>query len=154
MANYTLNQGETLRVTLELQDSLCNPIRLATVDTTVTPSTFAATVFFAGVATFGTETVTLQFQMQAAETLTYGRGSTRTEETGVYKVYAFIAADDTAVMTAGDWAYEIRQSAVANPVDNTIDSVSTVLEGTITIKDGPLDTGIAFVYTTPDSPTP
>ena len=150
MANYTLNQGETWRVTLELQDSSCNPIRLATEENGV----YTATVFFAGVAKqVGANSVDILFRMQPKETKTYGRGALRTTEEGVFKVYAYIPADATAEMAAGDWTYEIRQSDVSAPdLVNAPHAVATVLEGIITINDGPLDTGTTFTYGSPSAP--
>lgn len=173
--NFTRSQGETWRVTIDMEDENCVPIKIA--DSSKTPI-----LYFAGVATKdGQIDVPIYFKMQEVESRTYGRGTSRTNESGVFKVYAYIPADEvgscsdtaygdksscevaggtwavdaaaslltTAKMETGDWSYEIR---VADAADiSNLETSNTILEGTITIVDGPIDStpGSSFIFSAP-----
>lgn len=174
ITNYTKSQGETWRVTIQMEDANCVPIMIAT-------AAKAPLLYFAGIATKSGQTdVPIHFKMFDVETKTSGRGSSRASSTGVFSVYAYIPADEigscsiaahttkstcvansgtwtvdtaaslltTATMNPGAWAYEIR---VADSADvSGLESASTILEGTITIETGPIDTaGSSFIFTAP-----
>lgn len=86
--NFTRTQGETWRVTISLEDSDCVPQQLA-------DSSYAPSVYFSGLATKTGETsVPIKFQYHATETKTWGRGTNSSSATGVYKLYAYIPADE------------------------------------------------------------
>jgi hypothetical protein len=173
--NFTRSQGETWRITVEMEDAYCVPSMLA--DASKSPL-----LYFAGVATkSGQTTIPMHFKMHDVETKTHGRGNKRVTEHGVYKIYAYIPADEigscsitahsdkatcelnsgtwtvntaaslltTSKMETGDWRYEIR---VADAMDiSGLETANTILEGKLTILDGPLDStpGSAFTFSAP-----
>jgi len=173
--NFTRSQGEILRMTIQLEDANCHPIMIA--DSNQSPY-----LYFAGIATkSGQTSVPFYFKQHEVESKTYGRGKGRTTENGVWKVYAYIPADEvgtcsisthdnradceaatgtwtvdtaaslltTATMQAGDWKYEIR---VADAADiSGLETSKTVLEGKLTIIDGPIDStsGSSFTFSAP-----
>ncbi len=173
--NFTRSQGETWRIVLQMEDVDCVPTMIA--DASKSPL-----LYFAGIATKAGETsVPIFFKMHDVETKKYGRGSSRNIDDGVYKVYAYIPADEvgscsisehstrsscemnsgtwtvnaaaslltTSQMATGDWRYEIR---VADAADiSNLETANTILEGYLTIEDGPLDSaaGSSFVFSAP-----
>ncbi len=176
--NFTRTQGETWRVTLEIEDSKCIPQMLAS-------ESLQPLVYFAGVATkTGQTSVPIRFQFLDASSKTIGRGTGSYKQSGVYQVYAYIPADevgscsisahkdrvtceaasgtwtvDTAAslltttnMAAGDWNYEIRTADSVDP--SNAQSSKTVLEGTLTIEESVIDVsaGSSFTFTAPDAP--
>ena len=173
--NYIRSQGEIMRISIELEDSNCHPIMIA-------DSNQAPYLYFAGIATkSGQTSVPFYFKHYEVESKTYGRGKGRVVENGVWKIHAYIPADEvgtcsisthdnradceaatgtwtvdaaaslltTATMAKGDWKYEIR---VADAADiSGLETAKSILEGKITIIDGPLDStpGSAFSFSAP-----
>jgi len=173
--NFTRNQGEIFRITIDMEDNNCFPMEIA--DSNKNPL-----IFFAGVATKSGQTdVPIRFKMQDVETVTYGRGSNRQTATGVFKVYAYIPADEvgscdlsqyenrtdceahggtwtvdanaslltTSNMAVGDWSYQIR-IADADDVSN-LEAAITILSGTLTITESEIDVsaGASFTFSAP-----
>lgn len=176
--NYTRTQGETWRITLELEDSKCVPQMLAN-------ESLEPLVYFAGVATKSGETdVPIRFQFLDVSSRKVGRGTGSYNQQGVFQVYAYIPADevgscsisthkdrasceaaagtwtvDTAAsqltttnMTAGKWSYEIRMADTVDP--SNVQTSKTILEGTLTIEESVIDvsTGSSFNFVAPDAP--
>ncbi len=176
--NFTRTQGETWRITLEIEDSKCIPQMLAN-------ESLQPLVYFAGVATkTGQTSVPIRFQFLDTSSKTIGRGTGSYKQLGVFQVYAYIPADevgscsisthkdrgtceaaagtwtvDTAAslltttnMATGDWNYEIRMADTVDP-SNT-QSSKTVLEGILTIEESVIDVsaGAGFTFAAPELP--
>lgn len=120
--NFTRSQGETWRITVSLEDSKGVPQQLA-------DASFAPSVYFSGLATKTSETsIPILFRYHAVETVTYGRGSSKTSETGVYKVYAYIPADEVGSCSSA--LYEDRVSCESNAGTWTVDAGASLLTTT------------------------
>ena len=158
-----------------MEDANCHPTMIA--DASKSPLLYFAGVATKS----GQTDVPLLFKMHDVETRSYGRGKGRVTEDGVFKVYAYIPGDEigscsvtghstrsacegaggtwtidtvasqgtTINMVAGDWTYEIR---VADSTDiSNLETANTILEGKITIEDGPLEStaGSSFTFSAP-----
>ena len=117
--NFTRTQGETWRVTISLEDSDCVPQQLA--DSSLNPS-----VYFSGLATkTGSTSVPIKFQYYAAETKTWGRGTNSSSATGVYKLYAYIPADEVGSCSVS--THTDRASCESNSGTWTVDAAESLL---------------------------
>ena len=127
-------------------------------------------LYFAGIATKSGQTdVPFYFKMHDVESKTYGRGKVRTTENGVWKIYAYIPADEVGTCSisahdnradcesaAGTWTVDTAASLlttatmakgdwnyeirVADAADiSGLETAKSILEGKLTIIDGPLD---------------
>lgn len=119
--NFTRTQGETWRITLSLTDSDGVPQQLA-------DASFVPSIYWSGVATkTGQTDVPVYFQYLDSETITYGRGE-ETTVTGVYKLYAYIPADE--VGSCSDAQYTDRVSCEVNTETWTVDAAASLLTTT------------------------
>jgi hypothetical protein len=133
-------------------------------------SSFVPSVYFSGLATKdGQTSVPINFKYLEVETITWGRGSLSDSATGVYKLYAYIPADEvgscsiagnstqTACTTAGGtWTVDAAASLLttskmsvgdwnyeirmADAVDTSgLESSKTLLYGILTISASTVD---------------
>ena len=161
--NFERAQGETWRVTLSLEDSNCVPQQLAS-------STFVPSVYFSGLATkTGQTSVPIKFQYYPVETKTWGRGSSGSSATGVFRFYAYIPSDEvgscsitghndrvSCVSAGGNWTVNVAESALTTATmeagiwkyairmadaanPSNLESTKNILEGKLTIKESVID---------------
>ena len=169
--NFTRTQGETWRVTISLEDKDCVPQQLAS-------STYAPSVYFSGMATkTGQTSIPIKFQYYPTETKTWGRGAGAESASGVYKVYAYIPADEVGTCSVsgkydavscaaagGNWTVNNAQSLLTTANmqvgdwayeirmsdaanPSNLESTKSILEGTLTIEATTVDISAGSGFT-------
>jgi len=160
--NYERSQGETWRITISLEDENCVPTQLAS-------EAYTPSVYFTGLSTkTGKTSIPIRFQYYPPETKTWGRGSTKTTATGVFRIYAYIPADEvgscslghndraSCVAATGTWTVDTAKSLLTtsqmeagvwkyairmsdSPNPSNLESVKNILEGDLTVVESVVD---------------
>ena len=142
MTDYVRKQGETLKFTIEMETKDGYPVKLA--NSAVDPL-----YYFLGTMTNGTTEIAFAFKYGASETRTSGKGAGEITDTGIFKVTAYISADDLATIAVGDWTYAIRMSETENPV--TTDNVRIISEGDVKVEASKTAIAAGTTYLTPSA---